>query len=126
MKTTVDFLNDVKVKYDLPSDYALAKKLGMTRQRISRYRAGLDHLGDDAAVTVADALEVQPGYVLACIAAERTKSETARKAWERAAQVLGGIAAGVVILTNPVLGLDAETASLLTLAAESSALCILC
>lgn len=40
MKTTVEFLDAVKARRDLPSDYAAAKVLGVTRAAVSRYRLG--------------------------------------------------------------------------------------
>ncbi len=126
MKTTADFLDDLRAKYDLSSDYQLCKMLGMHRQQVSRYRLMKGAFDDVIAVKVAELLDLNPGYVMACMHAQRASEEHIKKAWERAAQVLGGIAAGVVIMTNPVMGFDAETASLLTLAAESSVLCILC
>ena len=81
MKTTVEFLDAVKNRYHLPSDYALANKLGITRSGVSKFRLGKDKLGDQTALKIAELLEIEPGYVLACIAAERSKDERVKKAW---------------------------------------------
>lgn len=38
---TADFLDALRSRYAIPSDYALAPMLGVTRQQVSRYRAQL-------------------------------------------------------------------------------------
>lgn len=100
MKTTIDFLDEVKAKHGLPSDYALSKFFGCTKSSISNYRMKKNHFDDEMAVKVAKALDVSPGYILNCVAAERAKSDTTRKAWERAAKHLGGMAASLVIVAG--------------------------
>lgn len=81
MKTTLEFIAAVKAKHGIESDYAAAKLLGVTRTTLSHYRNGKGLLGDDAALKVAELLEIEPGYVLACIAAERSKNERVKAAW---------------------------------------------
>lgn len=126
MKTTADFLDDLKAKHGITSDYALAKLLGMRRQQVSRYRTGTSTFDDETAIKIAELLEVNQGYVMASMRAQLAKEAHVRNAWEKAAKALGGIAAGVIILTNPVLGIDAETAQVLAFVTENAALCILC
>lgn len=100
MQTTNDFLDSVKEKHRLGSDYALAGCLGITRSMVSAYRTGKRMLGDGTAVRVAELLEVDPGYVLASIEAERTHNAAARKAWENLAELVKrhGVAAGLLLL----------------------------
>jgi len=98
MKTTIDFLNDVKKKHNLPSDYALAGKLGLSRAAISKFRVGKDCLGDETACKIAALLDLDPGYVMACIAAERAKKPSVKAAWKHTAEVLYGIAAVVAVV----------------------------
>lgn len=90
MKSTVDFLDAVKARHGLASDYQLSKFFGCTRGAISNYRMGKSHLDEAAAMKVARALDLAPGYVLAAVAAERTKSEEVKRAWLKAARILGG------------------------------------
>lgn len=115
METTNDLLDRIKAKHGLRSDYALAGLLGMSRERISRYRNTNGQLGDDAAVRVAELLDIDVGYVLACAAHERAKSDAARDAWERLAELVKrhGVAAGLAILT-------------VAPAVRDAAVCILC
>lgn len=100
METTQDLLDQVKARYELPSDYALAKKLGMSRERVSRYRNTNGQLGDEAALKVAELLNLDPAYVLACAAFERTKNSAARTAWEHMANLAKtyGAAAALLLL----------------------------
>ena len=81
MKTTVEFLNAVMQKHGIKSDNQLSIFLGCTRSAISGYRHKKTFLDDRLALKVADSLEIEPGYVLACIAAERSKDERVKKAW---------------------------------------------
>lgn len=120
---TVEYLDALKARYALPSDYALAPLLGITRSRMSRYRGGKDFLGDSTAIRVAELLEMSPQKVLADMYAERTKDPAVRRVWQqiaRASQAAGmAVFAGVLALGY---GLDAGPA----LAAAVSPVCILC
>lgn len=97
MTTTVEFLDAIKARHGLPSDYALAAKLGTTRSCISNYRSRRSHLDDSTAIHVANLLEMEAGYVMACAHAERAKSDAERTAWKSIMQKLGGAAALVLI-----------------------------
>lgn len=78
---TVDFLDAVKARHNLPSDYAAAKFLGLTQAQVSRYRTRQDTFGDAMAVKVAGLLELPADYVLACIHSERTSDAELSKIW---------------------------------------------
>jgi len=85
MNTTKAFLRKLAAEWGEPgkplSDYALAARIGVTKQQMSKYQSGEDYPGEEVAIRIADALDLDHGYVLACIAAERSKSEQAKKAW---------------------------------------------
>jgi hypothetical protein len=81
MKTTIEFLDAVKEKLGLSSDYALAKRLGFSLSSVSSYRTGRRVLDDDAALTVALALETHPFNVIAAVNAERAKTPEQRARW---------------------------------------------
>lgn len=97
MKTTIDFLEAVKSKRGGISDYALAKVLGVSQQLISKYRTRMIFLGDPVALRVAELLEIDAGYVMACVHQERAKTESERAAWSSIVERLGGLAASVVV-----------------------------
>jgi transcriptional regulator with XRE-family HTH domain len=82
MRTTVDYLDALKAKLGLPSDYAAAKLLGVTRSAASRYRTGVSTFDDEVAVRVAELLEINPLEVIFALRAERAANEDARTRWE--------------------------------------------
>lgn len=95
MKTTVEYLDAVKAKLDLPSDYAAAKALGVTRAAVSRYRNGLGTFDDLTAARVAQILGVEPIEVIAATNFERSSDDRAREVWG----AIWGKAAGAIALS---------------------------
>lgn len=88
MKTCV-YLDAVKRRLKIESDYALAAQLKTTRQAVSNYRAGRHCLDDLVAVRVAELLDLPPLQVLAdiqCERAERAKKPAVKKLWESIAK----------------------------------------
>lgn len=73
MLTTVELLNRVKAAHGLKSDYALAKKMCITHQAVSRYMLGRGFLDDKSAFIVADLLGLDPAYIVACANMERAE-----------------------------------------------------
>jgi hypothetical protein len=95
MKTSADFLDDLRARYGLQSDNAVAVKLlKMKRQQVSVYRQKQHAFDDTISIKVAELLDIEPGYVMACMAAQRAKSPEVRSLWERIAV---GLAACVVV-----------------------------
>ena len=113
---TADFLDALKARHNLPSDYAAAKFLGLTQAQVSRYRNGRDFFGDVVAMRVAELLDMPPGYVLACIHAERATDSAVAKVWTKlaASAKRGSATAAAVILSvlfsgGPDAGASAST-----------------
>lgn len=102
MKTTIEYLDAVKARLDLPSDYAAAKVLGVTRAAISSYRVGRSHFDDEMCVRVAEILGISAGEVMAAMQAERAKSPVARAAWEGVWEKFAGVAVGVAVAVGLV------------------------
>ncbi|KVD37924.1 helix-turn-helix domain-containing protein [Burkholderia ubonensis] len=84
MKTTIDWLDAVKARLDLPSDYAAAKVLGVTRQAVSSWRNGHQPLPEEMCLKMAEILDVSPFEVLATVKIERIRDEERRAVWTRA------------------------------------------
>lgn len=130
METTADFLDALRVKLNLPSDGRLAVYFGMQRQHLSKYRT-LGHTFDDAmSLRVADILELDPAYVLACMHHQRAKQAEVKQVWERLAKRLAVAAAvmGVAVLGPDILsasGLDASSPALLLAAFTDRAMYIM-
>jgi transcriptional regulator with XRE-family HTH domain len=125
MKSTVDWLDAIKARHGLTSDYQLAAFLKLTRSQISRYRHGKDFLSEESAGKVAAALNVQLSFVLACVAGERARLPSSRDAWRITAARLGGTAAVVFLAFLVTEPLFHESPLILADAAAYQALCIM-
>lgn len=97
MQTTIEFIEAVKVKRGIESDYALSKFLGVERSTISSYRHKGTRLDDDQVLKVAEALGLDAGYVAACVHAERAKCTEVKSMWRHVAERLGGVAAACIV-----------------------------
>lgn len=80
---TVEYMDEIMRRKGIPSDYALAKALGVTKQTVSRYRSGIGLFDDHVALRAAELLGIDPGIVLLDIYAERAKNSEVRTVWER-------------------------------------------
>ncbi|KWH51821.1 DUF3693 domain-containing protein [Burkholderia cepacia] len=97
MKTTVEYLDDVKAILELPSDYAVATALGCTRAAISRYRLGQSHFDDATCARVAEILGIETLEVLAAAHAERARDDVSRRIWEGVWGKVTGVTATTVL-----------------------------
>jgi len=88
MFTLADLLDGIKARHSLPSDYALAKKLGISRQSVSGYRLGAPSISDDVLFRIAELLEIDPAEVAAIAAAKRAKNPKMRDVWLRVAKLI--------------------------------------
>lgn len=95
-KTTVEFLDAVMKKHGITSDNKLSAFLGCTRSGISGYRYKKSYLDDEIALRVADALGLDPAYVVACCHAERERNAEVKKVWTNMAKRLSAVAAAVL------------------------------
>ncbi len=114
MKTTADYLDELKSKDELglKTDYAIAKALGTSTARISHYRVGRSRFDDETAVWVAEKLGISPFVVIAHMRAERAKDDAERNLWEKLAEKAMGIApslAGAVISAGSMYALFATS-----------------
>lgn len=75
-----EWIDRVKTERNLPSDYAAAKLLNLTRQAISQYRAKGSTLDESASISVAAALSIAPAGVILDQIAERVKTPEVRTA----------------------------------------------
>lgn len=98
---SAEWIDRTKAARGWSSDYRAAKELGLSRNSISNYRAGLRNTLDEAtALKVAQALQLDPALVLADQAMERAKDQSARSAWAAVLQRLGGVAAGLLVASG--------------------------
>lgn len=81
MKTTVDYLDAIKRKQGLPSDYALAKALGITRESVSGLRKGASGMGIETALKAGEILGIDGHTIYAAGQIERAKKPEVRDFW---------------------------------------------
>lgn len=65
----------IKTSYGLPSDYATAKKIGITTQAVSKYRRNGVTFDDMTAFKVAHLLDLNPASVIAWSNFERAQRQ---------------------------------------------------
>jgi plasmid maintenance system antidote protein VapI len=80
MYTSIELLDMLKGKQRLPSDYAAAKVLGVTTSSISKIRIGRSEFGIDAAVKVAEILELDPLKIIGCTRIQQAQKQHDKKA----------------------------------------------
>jgi transcriptional regulator with XRE-family HTH domain len=78
--TSLEYLDAVKERLGITSDYALAARLGITRSAVSKFQKGAV-FGDDVALTVAEILQLNPLEVIAAANAERAKTPEQKARW---------------------------------------------
>ena len=111
MKSTKDWLQEVKKRHAVTSDYALSKLLDVSRQHVSNWMLGNNTLSDYAALKVADALGINPLEVIASMNAERAARIVEKQAWERLAKKLA-TAAMILIFSGISIAPEQSRAAL--------------
>lgn len=87
-ETPADFLNAIREKHGLRSDYQAAAWLDVSQQAVSRYRKGAARFDADVCRAVAKLLDFPYEFVLAQMAEFRAPSEEERAAWRRASDLI--------------------------------------
>lgn len=114
MNYPAELLDAVRSRYGIRSDYALARFLNQPTNLVSRWRAGKGGPGDAVAAQLAGLLDLDAGYVLARLYAERATDAAGRAVWEALARRLAPAVAGLlaVLLLAPLLGADGAALAL--------------
>ncbi len=81
MKTT-EYLDAVKAKLALPSDYAIAKALGVSQQTVTQYRNGRTAMGIEVSIRVGEVLGIDSHKVYADGQVERAKNDDQSAFWK--------------------------------------------
>lgn len=112
MKTSIDYLDLTKAKLGIESDYALAKRLELSKGAISTIRLQKGFIGEDTAIKIALILRIDPVEILAATAAERTKNAMAKTVWrdlsERLSTATACILLGGVLIGSPSVSKAAD------------------
>lgn len=89
------------------TDYRLAKLMQLRLQTVSNWRTGRTGIGTEFARKFADACDLEPEYVYACVQAERADSPEEISLLERIASAFGGsrrVALGIVLAAMVAAG----------------------
>jgi DNA-binding XRE family transcriptional regulator len=81
MKTTIEYLDMIKDRLKLPSDYALANALGITRESVSQLRNGKTSMGIETAMKAGEFLHIDGHAIYADSQIERAKKPEIREFW---------------------------------------------
>lgn len=80
--TPAEYLDKAKHALGITSDYALARALSTTKQRISAYRNGSQAVSLETAYRVAIALKLDPAYVVADLESQSEKHPDRAAFWK--------------------------------------------
>lgn len=129
MAIVATLLDKARNRRGIPTDMALAERLGRSRAVVSEWRAGKSYPDEDLIVALAELAGDDPGEWLLAIKAVRTEGK-AGKVWAALAKRLGAVAAVALCAIGfalPTLGKARElNASANVSGADDSAHCILC
>ncbi len=115
-----EYLDTIRERLSLPSDYAVAKLLHVSQSRISNYRNDRTDFGPDIIPRIAELLDMDAAVIVADIAAARAKTTFERDAFSRLAALARAatVAASVTVITVAsagfISGNDAYTCRTLT------------
>lgn len=99
---TAEYLDALKKYRQLPSDYALANLIGVSRQSISQWRSGVSLPDPLFAAKIGECLDIDPLLVIADVESEKYVKRHHphnAEAWRALIQRLGGVAASVLLGT---------------------------
>ena len=80
---SIEYLDAVKSRKNITSDYALAKELGVTKQAVSRYYKTGGGFDDEVARRVAEILDMHPGLVMLDMHRQRATTPETQALWQK-------------------------------------------
>ena len=93
-----NWVEKIKEKTDLKSDYAVSVALGITRATISQHKTGaVSAFSDKQCIRIAEILQISAAEVLADQHAEAAKTPEEKAAWNEVVKALMSSAAAVLL-----------------------------
>ncbi len=99
---TLEYLQAVKDRLGITSDYALAKALHVAQPTVTGYRSGRRVIDDEVALSVAEILHIHPLQVIAAANAERAKTPEQRARWSGVMEKFSASFLNLLSGTSPV------------------------
>lgn len=106
---STQYLEAVKSRHNLASDYAAAKFLGVTISTARSWAKGSHSMNDEMALKMAELLDIKPEKILLDIHAERAKDSKAKKVFEKLAATFGAVIMSVILSAFPASDTHANT-----------------
>lgn len=112
-----NLIDQARTRANLPSDYALAKAIGISQSNVTGWRKGKRHPSDEEAVQLATLAGLEEMQVIAAIHYECATTEKKKEFWKcylesrGIAATLGCVALGVSLVLTP----EPATANILQL-----------
>ncbi|HHA2386869.1 TPA: DUF3693 domain-containing protein [Stenotrophomonas maltophilia] len=127
MNALAELLDAVRERSGLPSDMALATKLGIQRQTLHQARKGVAGLSDERIAQLCELGKLDGAVWLAKIHAERATSPVERRVWRSVLDRLSAAAAVLVLVVLAAPGVArAKAFEIKGLEQGNAAVCILC
>lgn len=79
MKSAAEYLDAIKARHGIDTDYKLMKLSGFSKQTISRWRTGKGHFDEESCLRVADLLDIDPAEVFLDASESRMHSPAAHR-----------------------------------------------
>ncbi|HEL4114880.1 TPA: DUF3693 domain-containing protein [Stenotrophomonas maltophilia] len=127
MSALAELLDAVRERSGLPSDMALATKLGIQRQTLHQARKGVAGLSDERIAQLCELGKLDGAVWLAKIHAERATSPVERRVWRSVLDRLSAAAAVLMLVVVAAPGVArAKAIEIKGLDQGNAAVCILC
>jgi hypothetical protein len=120
---TVEYLDAVKKKLGISSDYALQAPLGVKKQSVSNYRNGRSGFDSRVAMRVAQILGLEPLVVIADMEIERAATPEVEDFWKQIARKVALVSVITIVTGNGVLPSPAGAAPVTEVARVGCVLC---
>ena len=105
-QTTDQYIDALRVKFGVESDFAAMSRLGVNhRQQVCEWRKLRGSFSDELCGKVAESLNLDHAYVMACMRVQREKNEKLKAIWLRIANLTAGLAAVLVLAVSLSLGI---------------------
>lgn len=83
MKTLENYIDEFKERLKIESDYECANYLGVKRQQISAIRKGINSIGREKCMRIAEVLKINPIEIIATLELQKEKNPQIKMIWSK-------------------------------------------